>query len=188
MLEHDRIEADLWAVPAVSGVAQDPIGANAQQANVARSVARLTAVQALYQLAISGGTTEGIIGQFSAVGPNGRADDGDEPIAEADNALFAQLVRGTRGRMAEVDEMLSSCLDDTWPVERMEVLLRAILRCGVYELLSQPSVPARVVISEYVRVADAFFEGKEPALVNAILDKLARVLRPEELNEEDSRG
>jgi len=170
----------------VTNVDHDGTGTSAHQANVARSAARLNAVQALYQMAISGGTAEIIIRQFTATGPNGRVDD-DEPIAEADTALFADLVRGTHGSLAKVDEMLSACLDDAWPAERMEVLLRAILRCGAYELFSQPAVPARVVISEYVRVADAFFDGKEPALVNAVLDRLARVLRPEELPEEGSR-
>jgi N utilization substance protein B len=170
----------------VTNVDHDSTGTSARIANVARSAARLNAVQALYQMAISGGTAETIIRQFAAAGPSGRID-GDEPIAEADTALFALLVRGTRGSLAEVDEMLSACLDDAWPAERMEVLLRAILRCGAYELSSQPAVPARVVISEYVRVADAFFASKEPALVNAVLDRLGRVLRPEELAAEGSR-
>lgn len=108
-------------------------------------------------------------------------------MADGDAALFAELVRGTNGKLDDVDRMVSSCLDEAWPVERMEVLLRAILRCGAFEMFSRTSVPARVVISEYVRVTDAFFEGKEPALVNAVLDKLARVLRPEELATDDSR-
>lgn len=167
---------------------QDAAMVDAQQTNVSRSVARLSAVQALYQLAMSGGTTDDIIGQFGDVGADERTDDGDEPIAKADINLFAELVRGTYTKMAEIDEMVACCLDDAWPIERMEILLRAILRCSAYELFSQPSVPARVVISEYVRVTDAFFEGKEPALVNAVLDKLARVLRPDELAEEDKSG
>ena len=187
LLEHDRNEADLRALSPVTNVDPDGPDDAAPQANVARSVARLNAVQALYQMAISGGTADGVIREF-AVEPNGRLDeDNDEPIAEADKSLFAELVRGTRSQLTEVDKMLSACLDDAWPAERMEILLRTILRCGAFELYSQPSVPARVVISEYVRVADAFFEGKEPALVNAILDRLTRVLRPEELTERDSR-
>jgi len=170
----------------VTDIGQDATNTHARQTNVARSAARLNAVQALYQMAISGGTAEDIISQFAAAGPEDRADDDDETVAEADKVLFAELVQGTRDKMTEVDEMLSACLDDAWPAERMEILLRAILRCGAYELFSRPSVPARVVISEYIRVADAFFEGKEPSLVNAVLDRLARVLRPEELAEEDS--
>lgn len=170
----------------MTDIDHDTTGAPPQRANVARSAARLNAVQALYQMAISGGTAEGIIAQFAAAPADHAGDDNDAPIAAADKVLFAELVGGTRGKMTEVDEMLAACLDDAWPAERMEILLRAILRCGAYELFSQPSVPARVVISEYIRVADAFFDGKEPALVNAVLDRLAKVLRPGELAAEDS--
>ncbi len=83
--------------------------------------------------------------------------------------------------------MIQASLEEGWPAERLEVLLQAILQCGVFELLSQPSVPARVVISEYLAVADAFFEGKEPGLVNAVLDRIARLLRSEELVETENR-
>lgn len=186
MPEHDRFEAYFRAFPAVTD--SDPkVAAADQQTHVARSAARLNAVQALYQMAISGGAADSIIGQFAAAGPKGRADDDDdEPVAEADQALFAELVRGTHAQLSQVDDMLAACLDDSWPAERMEILLRAILRCGAYELFFRPDVPARVVISEYIRVTDAFFEGKEPSLVNAVLDRLARVLRPDELAEQDS--
>ena len=84
---------------------QEATAAGVQQANVSRSVARLSAVQALYQLAMSGGTTEAIIGQFSDHEANRRSDDdGDESIAKADSNLFAELVRGTSSKMTEVDE------------------------------------------------------------------------------------
>lgn len=185
MLKHDRTKARHRAFPKVTNVEHDGTDANAHRTNLARSAARLKAVQALYQMAISGGSAEKIINQFAESEADARVD--DAPIAEADTVLFADLVRGTLANMAQVDEMLSACLDDAWPAERMEILLRAILRCGAYELFSQPSVPARVVISEYVRVTDAFFDGKEPSLVNAVLDRLARVLRPEELTEKGGR-
>lgn len=186
MPEHDRFEACFRAFSAVTDSDSKVADAAVKQTNVARSAARLNAVQALYQMAISGGAADSIIGQFAAAGPKGRADDDDEPVAEADQVLFAELVRGTHAKISQVDDMLAACLDDSWPAERMEILLRAILRCGAYELFSRPDVPARVVISEYIRVADAFFEGKEPSLVNAVLDRLARVLRPDELAERDS--
>lgn len=166
---------------------QDASETTTPVSKVARSVARLNAVQALYQLAMSGGTVDAIVGQFATTTSGAQTEEGDEPMADGDAALFAELVRGTNGKLDDVDRMVSSCLDEAWPVERMEVLLRAILRCGAFEMFSRSSVPARVVISEYVRVTDAFFEGKEPALVNAVLDKLARVLRPEELATDNSR-
>ena len=77
--------------------------------------------------------------------------------------------------------MLAAVLDDDWPVERLEPLLLVLLRAGAYELSERPAVPARVVISEYLAVADAFFSAKEPALINGVLDRMGRALRPEEL-------
>src|SRR3546814_14773226 len=77
--------------------------------------------------------------------------------------------------------MIAACLSDDWKVERLEAVLRAILRAAAYELSERHDVPPRVVITEYVDLADAFFAGKEPAMVNGVLDCLARAMRPEEL-------
>jgi len=71
-------------------------------------------------------------------------------------------------------------LRDTWTVERIDKLLRAILLAGIYELERRGDVPARVVITQYVDVARQFFSGGEPAFVNVTLDRLARRLRPME--------
>jgi N utilization substance protein B len=68
----------------------------------------------------------------------------------------------------------------------LEILLRLVLRAGAYELSERRDVPPRVVIAEYVDLADAFFGGKEPGLVNGVLDRLARSLRPEAFGAEGS--
>ena len=81
-----------------------------------------------------------------------------------------------------LDERIGPWLDGEWTVERLEVLLRAILRAGTYELAERLDVPAETVINEYVDVAHAFFAGREPGLANAVLDKVARALRPGELD------
>jgi N utilization substance protein B len=60
-------------------------------------------------------------------------------------------------------------------------VLRAILRVGAYELLAREDVPVPVVISEYLDIGHAFYEGKEPGMVNGVLDRLARTLRPHEI-------
>jgi len=163
----------------VTGADQEVAGGRARQTNLARSAARLNAVQALYQLAMSDSPVETVITQFTMIDA-GADGGGDEPIAAADKTLFAELVRGAAAKLPQLDEMLAGCLDAAWPDARLEILLRAILRCGAYEMFSRPTVPAPVIITEYMSVADAFFDGKEPALVNAVLDRLARVLRPEE--------
>ena len=62
-------------------------------------------------------------------------------------------------------------------MDRLETLLRMILRSGAYELSSKPGVPAAVVITEYLDVAHAFFDDKGVSLVNGVLDRLAHNLR-----------
>jgi transcription antitermination protein NusB len=144
-----------------------------------RSAARLAAVQALYQIELTGTPVEAVIGEF-VKHRLGREIDGDN-YGEADNALFADIVRGAWARRADVDGMLAAAVTPDWPLERLEVILRAILRAGAWELLERADVPARVAISEYLDIAHAFFSGKEPGLVNGVLDRLAHQLRAAEL-------
>ena len=59
------------------------------------------------------------------------------------------------------------------------MLLRVILRAGAYELAQRTDVPPKVAITEYVDLAHDFFGGREPALVNGVLDRLARSVRAE---------
>tara|TARA_R110002110_G_scaffold414147_2_gene643323 strand:+ start:44525 stop:45172 length:648 start_codon:yes stop_codon:yes gene_type:complete len=150
----------------------------------ARGAARLLAVQALYQMDIRGGTAESTIMEFIEHRTEAPASaDSDEDLAgprDADKALFADLVNGVARGRADLNAALDGCLDGANTMERLEPLLRAILGAGAYELRSRDDIPARVAISEYVRLTDAFFEGKEPGLVNAVLDRLARVVRNEE--------
>jgi transcription antitermination protein NusB len=144
-----------------------------------RSVARLAAVQALYQIDLGGATPEAVIAEFTRH-RLGREVDGDN-YGEADPALFADIVKGVIARQADLDRIISSVLTPDWPLERLETVLRAVLRAGAYELLARGDVPARVVISEYLDIAHAFFAGKEPGLVNGVLDRIAHVLRPGDL-------
>lgn len=145
-----------------------------------RSVARLAAVQALYQIDLGGASPEAVIAEF-ARHRLGREVDGDH-YGEADPALFADIVKGVIARQPDLDRSISSVLTPDWPLDRLETVLRAVLRAGAYELLARGDVPARVVISEYLDIAHAFFAGKEPGLVNGVLDRIAHVLRPGDLD------
>jgi N utilization substance protein B len=151
-----------------------------------RSLARLAAVQALYQIDLSGGEPAPVIAEFRKH-RLGREIDGDQ-YGEADAALFADIVEGTSSRQAELDRALSAALTPEWPLERLETVLRAILRAGAYELSARRDVPARVAISEYLDIAHAFFSGKEPGLVNGVLDRLAHELRPGDLEDGKNGG
>lgn len=141
-----------------------------------RSAARLAAVQALYQIELAGASAESVIREFEQHGLGTDREGGR--LGEADAQLFGDLVRGVAGRQDELDQLIAGSLAPGWPLARLEAVLRAILRAGAFELLVATDVPAPVVISEYLDIAHAFFAGKEPGLVNGVLDHLARTLRP----------
>ena len=152
-----------------------------------RGAARLAAVQALYQLDLSGGDPVRVIEEFVRH-RIGEEQDG-LTLAELDRGLFASLVQGVAKEAEQLDDMLSAVLADDWPVDRLERILKTILRAGTYELEHFSSTPARVVISEYVALTDGFFLGKEPAMANGVLDRIAHALRPDEFPDaEDDYG
>lgn len=148
-----------------------------------RSAARLAAVQALYSMEITGVTAEQAIDEFR----ERQADDRPTKLAEPDGELVTLLVRGATAEGALLDEMIGNALARDWTVDRLESVLRAILRAGAFEMKARPQTPARVVITEFVDVAHAFYAGPEPKMVNAVLDKIARVLRAEEFEGDSSR-
>jgi len=145
-----------------------------------RSVARLGAIQALYQLSHNPGLDPvSVIGEFIHH-RLGREIDG-EIYGEADEKLFGDLVRGVERHRERLDETLSAALSEEWPLPRLETILRLILEAGAYELAYRPDIPPRVTLNEYVTIAHAFFDGKEPVLANGVLNHLARALRTAEL-------
>jgi transcription antitermination protein NusB len=105
----------------------------------------------------------------------------DEALGETDRELFTAIVRGASEQREQLDEMVGSALALGWSLERMDRVLRALLRAGAFELFARAETPARVAIAEYIGVANAFYHGREPGFVNGVLDKLARVLRPDEM-------
>ncbi len=147
-------------------------------AGLKRSAARLAAVQALYQIEVTDRPSSGVVTEF-VKHRLGQEIDG-ENYGMADKALFANIVEGVERRREDLDGMISSVLPSDWPLERLEIVLRALLRAGVYELLERADVPGRVVVSEYVDIAHAFFSGKEPGMANGVLDRLAHTLRPDD--------
>jgi transcription antitermination protein NusB len=149
------------------------------QPGKARSTARLAAVQALYQIEIAEGDAEQVIAEFAGH-RLGESLEGVK-LAKPDATLFAELVQGVVHNRRDLDDMIAAVLTEDWTIERLEVLLRCLLRAGAHELADRADIPARVVISEYVDLADAFYGEKETGLVNGMLDRLARELRPQEL-------
>ena len=140
-----------------------------------RHAARLAAVQALYQMEITGDDNESVVRQFT--------EHRFAPNSGVDEEFFSDILRGVPKIQDEIDCAVRSELSAEWTLKRIDSTLRAILRAGVFELLARRDVPAKVVIDEYVEIAKAFFPGDEPGFANAALDKIAHRLRAREFGE-----
>lgn len=143
-----------------------------------RTAARLGAVQALYQMDLSGSDVGETLAQFSSRASGENFEDGQ--CGEADYRHLKDVVDGVVREQKAIDPAVDQILDKAWPLHRLDSTVRAILRAGAYELMFMDRVPARVAISEYVDVADAFFGAEEPRFVNGVLNQLARQQRPQE--------
>lgn len=145
-----------------------------------RGAARLAAVQALYQMEIASTGLNEIFAEFESHWL-GREVEGAQYLP-AEAAFFRDIVGGVVAAQRRLDPIIDRVLAAGWPLRRVEAIVRAVLRAGAYELEARKDIPARVIVSEYVSVANAFVEKDETGMVNAVLDHLARQLRAAEFD------
>lgn len=143
-----------------------------------RGAARLAAVQALYQMDMAGAGLNEILAQFETHWL-GQEVEGEQYLP-AEAGFFRGIVTGVLEMQRDLDPRIDAALAATWPLKRIEAILRSVLRAGAYEIARHPDIPARVIVSEYVDVAHAFVDRSETGMVNAVLDQLARQARPGE--------
>ena len=142
-----------------------------------KSAARLYAVQALFQMEVSGQTAEKVSREFETHRFGAIYE--DDEMAEGDPDLFRTLVSEAVNWQAKIDQMTDRALVAKWPIDRIDPVLRALFRAAGAELVNEKT-PPKVVITEFVDIARAFFpDGKEPKFVNAVLDHMAHEARPE---------
>ncbi len=146
---------------------------------VERSAARLAAVQALYQMDVTGKTLPDILSEFETYWIGGEIE--GERYNPAELAFFRDILKGVLADQMALDNAVNDGLVASWPLARIDSVMRAILRAGAYELKKRRDVPAKVVIKEYVDIAGAFFGREESGMVNAVLDGLGRSYRANEL-------
>jgi len=140
-----------------------------------RSAARLAAVQALYQQEMEGTPLARLLDEFHQHRLGATIEDIEYTDAEVD--FFDDLVRGVDARREEIDAALTKRLSAGWNLARLDRPMRAILRAGGYELIARADVPTATIISEYVDVADAFYDKREIGFVNGLLDSVAKDVR-----------
>jgi N utilization substance protein B len=142
-----------------------------------RRAARVSIVQALYQMDVANATSQTVVREFQ----NHRFGYHDEPgMVQVDEPFFEDVVEGVVSSQSAIDTKISDLLPPKWPLRRLDLTLRSLLRAGAYEVMRRPDVPALVIINEYVSIAADFFDGKEPGMVNSILDKIAKDVRAAE--------
>jgi N utilization substance protein B len=150
---------------------------NAPRSANKRGVARLAAVQALFQMDVAGTGVMEVVAEYEAH-RLGKEVDGTQYL-DADPQWFRAIVAGVVDSQLKLDPMIHQALTEDWPLSRLDSTLRAILRAGAWELQTRKDVPTAVIVSEYVDIAKAFYTEDEPKLVNAVLDRLAFELRGE---------
>ncbi len=143
-----------------------------------RGAARLAAVQALYQMDIAGAGINDVFAEFEIHWIGGEVE--GEKYLPAEAAFFRDVVSGVVRDQARLDPMIDGALSRGWPLKRIDAILRAVLRAGAYELEHRKDIPGRVVVSEYVDVANAFVDLEETGMVNAVLDQIGRQFRLDE--------
>ncbi|WP_178130620.1 transcription antitermination factor NusB [Reyranella sp. CPCC 100927] len=150
-----------------------------------RSLARLSAVQAVFQLLQSDDKASDVVDQFLKFRV---AEGGDAGMpAEADRTFFKSLVSGVEADQPALAALIEGALASGWTMARLDRLMRAVLMTGVHEMKARRDVPAHVVLSEYARVAGQFYEGNEPGFVTSLLDRVGRQLRPDEFTARDAQ-
>jgi len=145
--------------------------------------ARLMAVQAIYAHSQSDEDWNKLISRFlleevggTVIDGNGKSEKYIE-LESADKELFASLVQYVRDNESSIKETITAALSDNLKKGSLNSVLEALLKVGIAEFYVNPDLDAPIIINEYVDLARSFYEGAEVKIANAILDKVAKVLR-----------
>lgn len=126
-----------------------------------RTMARERALELLYETEAKDATVEGILAAL--------------PVAP--DAYAIDVVSGVSDNRTKIDEVLVRLAPD-WPMDRMPVVDRNVLRLAMYELMERPDVPTAVILDEAVALAKRYSTDESGRFVNGVLAAAARELRP----------
>ena len=156
------------------------MAAGSNHRKLARSAARLAAVQALFQIEATGDDWRAVVREFDEHRLGAEIEGAQ--YREADPTHFKRTVEDVIAHQADIDTLTDAALVERWPLGRIDPTLRALFRAAGAEFSQRADIPPKVIIGEYVDIARAFFpEGKEPGLVNAVLDHIGHQTRADEL-------
>ncbi|MDR1267057.1 MAG: transcription antitermination factor NusB [Holosporales bacterium] len=147
-----------------------------------RGFARLAAVQALYQQENQQQSADEILEEFLSyrLGSPIVEEDSAAEVPHSDKAFLSALLTGVAQEQNRLDALIKERLPETWTLPQLDPVVRAILRAGAFELLAMPEIPLSIILNEYIELAKAFFDRREPMFINGILHSIAHSLRPQE--------
>ncbi len=144
-----------------------------------KTASRLLAVQGIYQRMESGEAGCDVGRQIEELLQLYK--EGKKKV-KPNRALLTKLLKGADSRVEEINGMIARSMDEKHAVARMLPLQKAILQAAAYELAVLQQTPARVVINEYVTLAQVFLSDEETGFVNGVLNRMARELRAKEFS------
>ena len=145
-----------------------------------RSATRLYIIQALFQMEQLGQSVDQVAEEFITHRFAANYEEGQ--MLAGDATFFKSLLEAAVNYQASIDQLTDRALVEKWPIARIDQTLRSLFRSAAAEIV-QIKTPPKIVITEYVALAHAFFpDGKEPNFVNAVLDHMAREACPNEFS------
>lgn len=141
--------------------------------------ARMLAVQALYQALQTGVRTPEVAREFLDTRIGMILEEGE--MVRPDTSLFSKIMKNVHERMADIDEIAKSCMskktEEGVKSAETEPLLKAILLCGVCELLCHTSIDVPIIINDYLDVTHCFYEKSQVSFVNGVFDSAFKAIR-----------
>ena len=145
----------------------------------ARGAARFAAVEILYQIDVHATPIDQALVDFNKGSLDSML---DAPLRTVDKSFLTDVVAGTCDHLQDIDDSISKNLPEQWALNRLDPVVRGILRAAHYELFYCFDVPTPVILSEYIDVAKAFYDQKEPGFINGVLDTAAKCRTEKLLN------
>ena len=136
----------------------------------AKSLQRLLAVQASYQISINELSEENSI---DSILKTALLQPGLEELKKRPNFNYAKkILSGSINNLDKIDLIIRGSLTSSRKFDKLDKLIQAILRLAIYEISFDIKVPKKVIINEYLNISHIFFSGDESKLVNGILDSI----------------
>jgi N utilization substance protein B len=157
---------------------------NKPTATIRKSAARLAAIQAIYSRDMDDYSKSPALLTLDVIGYYNDQNIDDEQLIIPDEKFLARVIDSTIKNIEDLDQIISEFLSDNWSLDKINPVIKAILRCAICEIKYMYDVPAKVIINEYTTLAKSFYGNKEIGFVNSILDKISTNIREQEFKVE----